>query len=112
VVMQIEGAGLSGTTSLYRPGEEIKVTQIGPGTVFWTDEERAAAVGKPLMALKGPARLAHLAHDTLSTAARTNKPALARVIYDGARRVVWDRLALHFPRSNAILGCVAVREVA
>ncbi|GGF22868.1 hypothetical protein GCM10011611_31180 [Aliidongia dinghuensis] len=102
--------GLSELTSIYDDG--IKVRHIGDGTVFWTEAQRRAVIGRELFELAAPPEYTRLTHDALVDATRTGQVTLRLVTFNsGIHCVTYKRAAFWFPRSRLVVGSPALQPL-
>lgn len=100
--------GLSQLVSIY--DSAIKVRHIGDGTVFWTEEQRRAVIGREIFELAAPPEYTRLAHEALVDATRTGQVTHRLVTFDsGVHRVTYKRAAFWFPRSGLVVGSPALQ---
>ena len=100
--------GLSQLVSIYDGA--IKVRHIGDGTVFWTEEQRRAVIGRELFELAAPPEYTRLTHDALVDATRTGQVTHRLVTFNsGVHRVTYKRAAFWFPRSGLVVGSPALQ---
>lgn len=100
--------GLSELVSIYDGA--IKVRHIGDGTVFWTEEQRRAVIGRELFELAAPPEYTRLTHDALVDATRTGQVSHRLVTFNsGVHRVTYKRAAFWFPRSGLVVGSPALQ---
>jgi transcriptional regulator with XRE-family HTH domain len=105
---QMEALGLSRLVSIY--DSAIKVRHIGDGTVFWTEEQRRAVIGRELFELAAPPEYTRLTHEALVDATHTGTVTHRLVTFDsGVHRVTYKRAAFWFPRSGLIVGSPALQ---
>jgi transcriptional regulator with XRE-family HTH domain len=107
---QMEALGLSHLTSIY--DSAVKVRHIGDGTVFWTEEQRRAVIGREIFELAAPPEYTRLAHEALLDATRSGAVTHRLVTFNsGIHRVTYKRAAFWFPRSGLIVGSPALQMV-
>jgi transcriptional regulator with XRE-family HTH domain len=107
---QLADLGLSHLVSIY--DHDIKVRHIGDGTVFWTEEQRRAVIGREIFELAAPPEYTRLTHDALVDATQTGAVTHRLVTFNsGVHRVTYKRAAFWFPRSGLVVGSPALQSV-
>lgn len=107
---QLADLGLSHLVSIY--DHAIKVRHIGDGTVFWTEEQRRAVIGREIFELAAPPEYTRLTHEALADATRTGEVTHRLVTFNsGVHRVTYKRAAFWFPRSGLVVGSPALQSV-
>ena len=100
--------GLSELASIYDGA--IKVRHIGDGTVFWTEAQRQAVIGREIFELAAPPEYTRLTHDALVDATRSGQVTHRLVTFNsGIHRVTYKRAAFWFPRSGLVVGSSALQ---
>src|SRR5579859_1358378 len=98
--------GLSKQVSIY--DDAIKVRHIGDQTVFWTEEQRRAVIGREIFELAAPLEYTRLTHDALLDATRTGEVTYRLVSFNtGTLQATYKRAAFWFPRSGLVVGSPA-----
>ena len=101
--------GLSKHVSIY--DDAIKVRHIGDQTVFWTEEQRRAVIGREIFELAAPLEYTRLTHAALVDATRTGEVTQRLISFNtGARQATYKRAAFWFPRSGLVIGSPAPQE--
>jgi len=107
---QLAALGLSHLVSIY--DHAIKVRHIGDGTVFWTEEQRRAVIGREIFELAAPPDYTRLTHEALVDATQTGEVTHRLVTFNsGVHRVTYKRAAFWFPRSGLVVGSPALQSV-
>jgi transcriptional regulator with XRE-family HTH domain len=101
--------GLSKHVSIYDGA--IKVRHIGDQTVFWTEEQRRAVIGREIFELAAPLEYTKLTHAALVDATRTGEVTQRLISFNtGARQATYKRAAFWFPRSGLVIGSPAPQD--
>lgn len=101
--------GLSKHVSIY--DSAIKVRHIGDQTVFWTEEQRRAVIGREIFELAAPLEYTRLTHEALVDATQTGEVTHRLVSFNtGTRQATYKRAAFWFPRSGLVIGSPAPQE--
>jgi transcriptional regulator with XRE-family HTH domain len=101
--------GLSKHVSIYDGA--IKVRHIGNQTIFWTEEQRRAVIGREIFELAAPLEYTRLTHEALLDATRTGEVTHRLVSFNtGSRHATYKRAAFWFPRSGLIVGSPAPQD--
>jgi hypothetical protein len=107
---EMERLGLADLTWLYRAEEALPTLHVGNGINILSAEDRARIVGNPIAEQPLPPALlslvsAHL-HACMHEKARPTVHRIKASI--GGRIHVYDRLAVHFPRSHLVASACAM----
>ena len=101
--------GLSKHVSIYDGA--IKVRHIGDQTVFWTEEQRRAVIGREIFELAAPLEYTRLTHAALADAVQTGAVTHRLVSFNtDDRQATYKRAAFWFPRSGLVLGSPAPQD--
>lgn len=98
--------GLAELASVYTP--EIKVQRIGTGTLFWTEDQRRAVIGKSIFEIPASPPFVRAVFDRLTETVERRQPTNTLLTFDtGICRATWKRMA--FPFTGCIIGSPALQ---
>lgn len=110
-VSLLDDLGLADLVSVYTP--DIKIRQIGTGTLFWTDEQRKSVIGKSIFEMPTSADLARAVFDRLSVSVATRQPTNTLLQYStGLVCATWKRMSFPFDISGCVIGSPALQVAA
>lgn len=103
--------GLAELASVYTL--DVKVQRIGAGTLFWTEEQRKAVIGKSIFEMPAAPSFTRAVYDRLVDTVARKHPNNTLLTFDtGVTRATWKRMAFAFPLSGCIVGSPALQGAA